>query len=107
MGNDETGHSPQNPLDECNGDVMPTILGRRWLLDLWDCRQDCSGPLYRAATVGCSRLHTESPGDPIASKPSVAGSEVGMVRAASGSSTLMSSGPLVCPVKIDLLGMVS
>ena len=54
-----------------------------------------------------SRLHAKSPGDPIASKPSVAGSGVGMVRAAFGSSTPMSSGPLVWPVKINLLGIVS
>ena len=62
---------------------------------------------YRVLSARSFRLHTESPGDPIASKPSVAGSESGMVRAASGSSTLMSSGPLVCPVKINLLGIVS
>src|SRR5580704_9604881 len=57
-----------------------------------------------AASADSFRRQIDSPGDPIASVPSVAGSGVGVVNDAVGSP---SSGPLVAPAMIDLPGMVS
>ena len=76
------------------------------------CRQHQSGKTafgFGGCACYSSRRQMARPGAPMASMPSVAGLEAGTVRAAEldGSRLPSSSGPLVLPVTIGLLGTVS
>ena len=94
-----------NPLNERNGDVTTAIQLIRFQTE--DCEVRAAAQTYCLPLTNSSRRQMESPGAPKANVPRLADCGEGAVRDPCDSSMVVSSGPLVRPAMIDLLGIVS